>query len=109
MQATVDGSMLTGSGNERKTVYRNTHPTVKPIDLMAWLVRLVTPPQGTVLDPFAGSGSTLVAAKREGFGFVGVELTDEYIPIIEARAGVVVYREPTEATETIEKELEAVE
>src|SRR5690625_2921883 len=88
MQATVDGSMLTGSGNERKTVYRNTHPTVKPTDLMAWLVRLVTPIDGTVLDPFAGSGSTLVAAKREGFGFIGVELTEEYIPIIEARTGI---------------------
>src|SRR5690625_3845131 len=66
----------------------NTHPTVKPTDLMAWLVRLVTPIGGTVLDPFAGSGSTLVAAKREGFGFIGVELTEEYIPIIKARAGV---------------------
>lgn len=66
----------------------NVHPTVKPTDLMAWLVRLVTPEGGTVLDPFAGSGSTLVAAKREGFGFVGVELTEEYIPIIEARVGV---------------------
>lgn len=65
----------------------NNHPTVKPLDLMAWLVRLVTPPEGSVLDPFAGSGSTLAAAKREGFGFVGVELTDEYIPIIEARTG----------------------
>src|SRR5690625_4652103 len=65
----------------------NNHPTVKPIDLMAWLVRLVTPAGGTVLDPFAGSGSTLVAAKREGFGFIGVELTEEYIPIIEARVG----------------------
>src|SRR5699024_6328902 len=66
----------------------NVHPTVKPIDLMAWLVRLVTPEGGTVLDPFAGSGSTLVAAKREGYGFIGVELTEEYIPIIEARVGV---------------------
>src|SRR5690606_32230284 len=47
-------------------VEANRHPTVKPTDLMAWLVRLVTPPGGTVLDPFAGSGSTLVAAKREG-------------------------------------------
>src|SRR5699024_4676293 len=65
----------------------NVHPTVKPTDLMAWLVRLVTPIDGTVLDPFAGSGSTLVAAKREGFGFIGVELTEEYIPIIEARTG----------------------
>src|SRR5699024_5940292 len=65
----------------------NVHPTVKNTDLMAWLVRLVTPEGGTVLDPFAGSGSTLVAAKREGFGFIGVELTEEYIPIIEARVG----------------------
>ena len=61
---------------------------MKPVDLMAWLVRLITPEGGTVLDPFAGSGSTLVAAKREGFGFVGVELTEEYIPIIEARTGI---------------------
>src|SRR5690625_3330320 len=69
----------------------NVHSTVKPIDLMAWLVRLVTPEGGTVLDPFAGSGSTLVAAKREGFGFIGIELggeNDEYIPILEARTGV---------------------
>lgn len=73
--------------SDSKLPTRNNHPTVKPTDLMAWLVRLVTPPNGTVLDPFAGSGSTLVAAKREGFGFVGVELTEEYIPIIEARTG----------------------
>src|SRR5690606_9907936 len=66
----------------------NNHPTVKPTDLMAWLVRLVTPVDGIVLDPFAGSGSTLVAARREGFGFIGCELTDDYIPIIEARAGI---------------------
>ena len=66
----------------------NVHPTVKNTDLMAWLVRLVTPKGGTVLDPFAGSGSTLVAAKRNGFSFVGVELTEEYIPIIEARTHV---------------------
>ncbi len=70
-------------------VGKNVHPTVKPTDLMAWLVRLVTPADGVVLDPFAGSGSTLVAAKREGFRFIGVELTDEYIPIIEARTGEV--------------------
>lgn len=65
----------------------NVHPTVKPTDLMAWLVRLVTQPNGTVLDPFAGSGSTLVAAKREGFGFIGIEREAEYIEIIEARTG----------------------
>src|SRR5690606_31557941 len=67
---------------------RNTHPTVKPTDLMAWLIRLVTPPGGIVLDPFAGSGSTLVAAKREGFGFIGIELEAEYIEIAEARTMV---------------------
>src|SRR5699024_10995841 len=71
-----------------RSLVKNSHPTVKPTDLMAWLVRLVTPAGGTVLDPFAGSGSTLVAAKREGFGFIGVELTEEYIPIIEARTGI---------------------
>ena len=73
---------------EEIALNRNTHPTVKPTNLMAWLVRLVTPPGGTVLDPFAGSGSTLVAAKREGFGFIGIELVEEYISIIEARTGV---------------------
>src|SRR5690625_325958 len=83
------GKMLPNksAGYESRKAKGNYHPTVKPIDLMAWLVRLVTPAGGTVLDPFAGSGSTLVAAKREGFGFIGVELTEEYIPIIEARVG----------------------
>src|SRR5699024_10971828 len=77
------------------TTHGNNHPTVKPTDLMAWLVRLVTPIGGTVLDPFAGSGSTLVAAKREGIGFIGVELTEEYIPIIEARTGAKAIKEDT--------------
>jgi hypothetical protein len=63
----------------------NTHPTVKPVALMRHLVRLVTPPGGTVLDPFAGSGTTLVAAVLEGFDAVGCEMTDEYLPIIEGR------------------------
>lgn len=58
---------------------RNGHPTVKPLDLMQWLCRLVTPPGGTVLDPFAGSGSTLVAADREGFHAIGIEISDEYL------------------------------
>jgi site-specific DNA-methyltransferase (adenine-specific) len=63
----------------------NTHPTVKPVALMRWLVRLVTPPGGTVLDPFAGSGTTLVAATLEGFDAIGIEMTDDYLPIIEGR------------------------
>jgi DNA modification methylase len=65
--------------------HRNVHPTVKPISLMRWLVRLVTPPGGTVLDPFAGSGTTLVAAQLEGFNSVGIEREAEYAAIAEAR------------------------
>jgi len=67
------------------TPTKNHHPTVKPLALMRWLVRLVTPPGGVVLDPFAGSGTTLVAATLEGFDAVGVEMTDEYLPIIDGR------------------------
>lgn len=63
----------------------NTHPTVKPTDLMRWLVRLVTPLGGLVLDPFAGSGSTLVAARAEGFRAIGIEREEEYAGIIADR------------------------
>ena len=63
----------------------NTHPTVKPVALMRWLVRLVTPPNGTVFDPFLGSGTTAVAATLEGLEWVGCEMTEDYWPIIEAR------------------------
>jgi len=64
---------------------RNTHPTVKPTSVMRWLVRLVCPPGGTVLDPFAGSGSTGKAAVLEGFRFVGIEREAEYIEIARRR------------------------
>lgn len=63
----------------------NNHPTVKSLALMQYLVRLVTPPDGIVLDPFAGSGSTLIAAIREGFKYIGIELNEEYIEIAEKR------------------------
>ena len=63
----------------------NFHPTVKPLALMRYLIRLITPPNGTVLDPFAGSGTTLVAAIQEGFHCIGIELTEDYYPIIHAR------------------------
>lgn len=63
----------------------NTHPTVKPLALMRWMVRLVTPEGGRVLDPFAGSGSTLVAALLEGRESVGVELDAEHCEIIKRR------------------------
>ena len=52
---------------------------------MSYLIKMVTPEGGVVLDPFAGSGSTLVAAKQNGFNYIGIEMTEEYIPIIEAR------------------------
>lgn len=67
------------------TQRKNTHPTVKPTDLMRYLCRLVTPPGGTVLDPFTGSGSTGKAAILEGFNFIGIELSPEYAAIAEAR------------------------
>jgi site-specific DNA-methyltransferase (adenine-specific) len=64
---------------------KNFHPTVKPTELMRYLVKLITPPGGTVLDPFTGSGSTGKAAILEGFEFIGIELTEDYWPIIEGR------------------------
>ena len=63
----------------------NTHVTVKPTDLMAYLCRLVTPPGGLVYDPFMGSGSTGKAAVREGLRFAGSEMQAEYIAIARAR------------------------
>lgn len=63
----------------------NHHPTVKPLALMKYLIKMITPPGGTVLDPFAGSGSTGVAAKRTGFRFVGIEAEIEYVHIANAR------------------------
>ena len=65
---------------------KNNHPTVKPIELMKYLCRLVTPKGGIVLDPFMGSGSTGMAAKDEGFDFVGIEREEEYFGIAEARS-----------------------
>jgi len=64
---------------------RNIHPTVKPVDLMRYLIRLVTPKGGTVLDPFMGSGTTAVAAIQEGANWIGCEREQEYVAIIEAR------------------------
>ncbi len=63
----------------------NNHPTVKPIKLMQYLIRLITPPGGIVLDPFMGSGSTGLAAKRAGFEFIGIEREKEYFEIAEKR------------------------
>jgi len=68
-----------------KRAAQNNHPTVKPTDLMRWLCRLITPPGGTVLDPFMGSGSTLKAADLEGFSAIGIELDADYIEIARRR------------------------
>ena len=64
---------------------KNNHPTVKPIKLMEYLVRLVTPKEGIVLEPFAGSGTTLIACKQQGFNYIGIEREQEYCDIAEAR------------------------
>jgi hypothetical protein len=79
--------MAEGSVEDKFTTQpaQNFHPTVKPTALMRYLVKLVTPPSGVVLDPFTGSGSTGKAAILEGFDFIGIELTEDYIPIIEGR------------------------
>ena len=69
----------------RPTERKNIHPTVKPTDLMAYLVRMVTPKGGTVLDPFMGSGSTGKAAIKGGFDFIGIEREQEYFDIAKAR------------------------
>lgn len=89
-EATGRNDNTAGLGNPRAGAgrtggARNFHPTVKSIALMRWLCRLITPPGGTVLDTFAGSGTTGVAALAEGFNFVGCELTTDYLPILEGR------------------------
>ena len=72
--------------NEKhSTTYNNSHPTIKPTDLMRYLCRLITPKNGTVLDPFMGSGSTGKAAMLEEFNFIGIELNEEYLEIAEKR------------------------
>jgi site-specific DNA-methyltransferase (adenine-specific) len=79
-----EGGTYQGLSNSKKPSC-NHHPTVKPTDLMRYLCRLVTPPSGTVLDPFMGSGSTGKAAMLEGFAFVGIEREAEYVEIAKAR------------------------
>jgi DNA modification methylase len=81
-----EGNNVDGSSRAfANPVAKNFHPTVKPTSLMEYLIKLVTPPNGTVLDPFTGSGSTGKAAILQGFDFIGIEMTEEYLPIIEGR------------------------
>jgi len=72
-----------GAQNARK----NYHPTVKPVKLMEWLIRLITPKNGVVLDPFMGSGTTGIAAKNVGLSFIGIEISEEYAVIAKKRFG----------------------
>ena len=85
--ATANGTGETSIGMDRFTTQpvANHHPTVKPTDLMRYLCRLITPPNGTVLDPFMGSGSTGKACAYEGFSFIGIEQSAEYVEIARAR------------------------
>jgi site-specific DNA-methyltransferase (adenine-specific) len=84
---TTDGrnKPIDNAFNRGETQRKNIHPTVKPIDLMRYLVRLVTPKGGVCLDPFLGSGTTAVAAKAEKFDYIGIELSPEYAEIAKAR------------------------
>jgi len=77
----------------------NNHPTVKPTELMRYLVRLVTPPQGTVLDPFMGSGSTGKACAYEGFDFIGIDQSADYVEIARARIEFALHQEATKDME----------
>jgi len=79
-----NGNMGTNMGS-RSGPRRNNHPTVKPTSLMRYLCRLITPPGGTILDPFMGSGSTGKAAILEGFNFIGIEREAEYVEIATSR------------------------
>jgi DNA modification methylase len=91
---------LPGGDNPRNRTNKsktNFHPTVKPLALMRYLVRLVTPPGGIVLDPFLGSGTTAMAATLEGFDWLGCELTKEYVPIIRKRVAWAVTEKAAEA------------
>jgi site-specific DNA-methyltransferase (adenine-specific) len=73
------------NATKKPILNQNHHPTVKPIKLMQYLIKLVTPPNGTTLDPFMGSGSTGVAAKKLGFDFIGIEMNEEYFEIAKRR------------------------
>jgi len=85
VQKWKNGRGGTGIKDRENITARNFHPTVKPVDLMRYLVKLVTPKGGTVLDPFNGSGTTGVACKLEGFNYVGLEFDPEYCKISRAR------------------------
>jgi DNA modification methylase len=85
MNSNTSGQHITRRDGWKPEPVKNNHPTVKPTELMRYLCRLVTPPGGLILDPFTGSGSTGRGAVLEGFRFLGLELSPEYVQIAEAR------------------------
>jgi site-specific DNA-methyltransferase (adenine-specific) len=85
LQVNMADGVIPETHSRFSSVVKNSHPTVKPINLMAYLCRLITPEGGIVLDPFMGSGSTGVAAQLEGFRFVGMEMDADYFKIAESR------------------------
>lgn len=85
LQVNMADGVIPDTHNRFSSIVKNNHPTVKPINLMTYLCRLITPKGGIVLDPFMGSGSTGIAAQLEGFRFVGMEMDPEYFKIAEAR------------------------
>ena len=97
-------NLFPNAQDQEPAVARNPHPTVKPIELMRWLVRLASPEHGLVLDPFCGSGSTGIAARLEGRLFLGIEREPPYIPIARARIAhwtKTATHEPGEAQTTV--------
>jgi len=87
---------------ERPKVDGTAHPTVKPLTLMRWLCRLVTPPNGVILEPFSGSGTTVEAALLEGFRVVAIEREADYLPLIQARLDRVAAQEPEDEQLTLD-------
>ena len=85
MNSNTSGQHITRRDGWKHAPVKNNHPTVKPVALMCWLTRLVTPKGGTVLDPFMGSGSTALACDAEQFSFIGCELSADYAEIARAR------------------------
>ena len=96
--------LVSGKFGAVKAKKKNIHPTVKPIELMRYLVRMVTPKNGICLDPYLGSGTTAIACKMENINYIGIELMPEYAEIAKARIGAVKDFDPTLDTKTIIKE-----
>jgi site-specific DNA-methyltransferase (adenine-specific) len=103
-----DGNKIGAQPDKPNQPAKNFHPTVKPTSLMEYLIKLVTPHQGTVLDPFTGSGSTGKAAILQGFDFIGIEMTEEYLPIIEGRLKHAEAKAAERIKETADKQSEVL-